>query len=112
MKDQSQRIIFNTKNFCIVDSDFEEQAKAIFSDLKINVVTGFKFIGGFIGSGNDIEEWLIEKVQKWVSCVHSLASAAEEFPHSAHTVLTKSLQYEWGYIVQVVSGAENYLKIP
>ena len=84
------------KCFCIVDSDFEEQAKAIFSDLKINVVTGFKFIGGFIGSGNDIEKWLIEKVQKWVSCVHSLASAAEEFPHSAHTVLTKSLQHEWG----------------
>ena len=35
--------------FCIVDSDFEEQAKAIFSGLKINVVTGFKFIIGFIG---------------------------------------------------------------
>jgi len=47
--------------------------------------------------------------KKWVSCVHSLASAAEEFPHSAHTVLTKSLQHEWGYIMRVVSGAENYL---
>ena len=43
--------------FSIVDSDFEEQAKAIFSDIKINVVTGFKFIGGFIrGSWNDIEK--------------------------------------------------------
>ena len=50
---------------------------------------------------DDIEKWLIEKVQKWVSCVHSLASAAEEFPHSA------SLQHEWGYIMRVVSGAEN-----
>ena len=96
LKDQSQGITFNTKTcFCKVDSALEEQAKAIFSDLKINVVTGFKFIGGFRGSGNDIEKWLIEKVQKWVSCVHSLASAAEEFPHSAHTVLTKSLQHEW-----------------
>ena len=92
-----------------VDSNFQEQAKAIFSDLKINVVTGFKFIGGFIGSGNDIEKWLIEKVQKRVSCVHSLASAAEEFPHSAHTVLTKSLPHEWGYIMLGGSGVENYL---
>ena len=82
------RVLSSTRKcFYKVDSDFEEQAKAIFSDLKINVVTGFKFIGGFIGSGNDIEKWLIEKVQKWVSCVHSLALAAEEFPHSAHAVL-------------------------
>ena len=38
-----------------------------------------------------------------------MASAAEEFPHSAHIVLTKSLQHEWGYIMRVVSGAENCL---
>ena len=92
-------------------SRFRLRRAGIFSDLKINVVTGFKFIGGFIGSRNDTEKWLIEKVQKWISCVHSLASAAEEFPHSAHTVLTKSLQYEWGCIMRVVSGAEITLTL-
>ena len=54
------------------------------------------------------KKWLIEKVQKWVKCVHNIASVSKEYPHSAHTVFTKSLQHEWGYILRVVSGAELY----
>ena len=45
---------------------------------------------------------------KWVKSVNCLASAAEQFPHSAHTVLTKSLQHEWGYIQRIIVGAETY----
>ena len=44
---------------CIVHPDFEVQANNIFSKLNVNVVTGFKFIGGFIGSDCDTEKWLI-----------------------------------------------------
>ena len=53
-------------------------------------------------------KWLIEKVQKWLRCVHNIALVAKENPHSAHTVFTKSLQHEWGHIIRVVSGAELY----
>ena len=61
----------------------------------MNVVTGLKFIGGLIESDCDTENWSIEKVQKWVRCVHNKASVAKEYAHSAHTVFTKSLQHEW-----------------
>ena len=74
----------------------------------MNVITGFKFIGGFIGSDCDTEKWIFEKVQKWVRCIHKIASVVKEYPHSAHAVFTKSLQHEWGYILRVVSGAELY----
>ena len=40
---------------------------------------------------------------------YCLADAAVKYPHSAHTVLTKSLQHEWGYILRVVSESENFL---
>ena len=71
-------------------------------------MTGSKYVGGYVGSEQDLDEWLSEKVMKWVKSVNCLASAAEQFPHSAHTVLTKSLQHEWGYIQRIIVGAETY----
>jgi len=71
-------------------------------------VTGSKYVGGYVGSEQDLDEWLSEKVMKWVNSVNCLASAAEQFPHSAHTVLTKSLQHEWGYIQRIIAGTETY----
>ena len=85
-----------------------EEANLLFSKKSIKIVTGSKYVGGYVGSEQDLDEWLSEKVKKWVNSVKCLANAAEHFPHSAHTVLTKSLQYEWGYIQRIIAGAESH----
>ena len=79
-----------------MDPSYLEEANFLFSKKSIKIVTGSKYVGGYVGSEQDLDEWLSEKVVKWVNSVNCLASAAEQFPHSAHTVLTKSLQHEWG----------------
>ena len=77
----------------------------------MNVVTGFKFIGGFIGSDCDTEKWLIEKVQKWVRCVHNIASVSKEYPHSTHTVFTNPFSRN-GDIFYELSQEQNFISIP
>ena len=74
----------------------------------IKIVTGSKYAGGYGGSEQDLEEWLPENEKKWVNSVNCLSCAAEQFPHSAHIVLTKSRQHEWGYIQRIIASAKSH----
>ena len=40
----------------------ENEVAAIFGDLGIQVVTGHRFLGGFIGSHSERDEYVISKV--------------------------------------------------
>ena len=37
------------KSYLVVHADFIDEAKLIFADLNVNIVTGQRFLGGFIG---------------------------------------------------------------
>jgi len=51
------------KSYLVVHPDFVEEAKEMFKDLKVIVVTGQKFLGGFIGGLSDLTEWMEKKSQ-------------------------------------------------
>ena len=42
---------------------FVEKAQSLFADFKVNVVTGFRFLGGFIGDFQETETWINEKIK-------------------------------------------------
>ena len=46
-----------------VHPKFVEKAQSLFADFKVNVVTGFCFLGGFIGDFQETETWINEKNQ-------------------------------------------------
>ena len=96
-----------SKCFLVVAPQFLEEAKELFSSHGVQIVTGRKFLGGFIGKREDIESWLHKKVEQWDTCVQRLAHAAKSFPHEAFTALSKSLQNEWGYILRVTDETES-----
>ena len=81
--------------------DFVEIAKEKFKDLKLNIVTGYRFLGGFIGNEDDVNKWLNQKVDVWVKSVEKLASVAQHEPQAAYVAFTKSLQCEWTFIQRV-----------
>ena len=99
------------KCYCIVHPDFEVQANNTFSKLNVNVVTGFKFIGGFIGSNCDTEKWLIEKVQKWVMCVLNIASVAKNI-RIPHIRFLQNPFSTSGVIFYELSQEQNIISIP
>ena len=68
-----------------MDPSYLEEANLLFSKKSIKIVTGSKYVGGYVGSEQDLDEWLSEKGMKWVKSVNCLASAAVS-TFSAHRV--------------------------
>ena len=73
----------------------------MFSDIGVKVVSGNRFLGGYVGDENGYIEFIEKKVKLWVSCVNSLATAARSQPQAAFASLLKSLQCEWLFLMRV-----------
>ena len=74
----------------------------MFHPLGVRVVTGHRFLGGFIGSNDDMLAYVSEKVCKWVSNVRMFADIASTQPQLAYTAFTRSLQHEWTFLLRVI----------
>jgi len=61
-----------TKSFVVVNEQWTGEAAAIFGDLGVQVVTRHRFLGGFIGSSSERDEYVISKVCRWVKHVDVL----------------------------------------
>ena len=57
----------------------------------IQVVTGHRFLGGFLGSLSKRDEYVMSKVCKWVEHVDVLAGTAVTQPQLAYAALPRSL---------------------
>jgi len=88
-----------TKSFVIVNEQWMGEAAAIFGDLGVQVVTGHRFLGGFIGSCSERDEYVMSKVCRWVEHVDVLTKAALTQPQLAYAVFSRSLQHEWTFLL-------------
>ena len=90
------------KSFVVVNKQWESDAAAVFGDLGVQVVTGDRFIGGFIGSCGERDEYVMYKVNRWVRYIDVLSEAASSQPQLAYAALSRSLQHEWTFLLRVV----------
>jgi len=83
------------------------------TNIHVKIVTGHRFLDGFIGSSEDIQSWIghVSKIDKWTQSVKKLSDAAKLEPHAAFVALSKSIQNEWLYVQRVVADSE-YAFIP
>ena len=65
------------------------------------MVTGHRYLGGYIGDKEAEGRWLAAKIKGWTEAVEILAGVAQKHPQSAYAVLQKSLQQEWAFMQQV-----------
>ena len=70
----------------------------------LKVVTGSRYLGGFIGEGETKKSWLEGKVAVWAESVETLAVVSCKHPQSAYAGLQKSLQQEWLFVQRVTPG--------
>ena len=91
-----------TKSFVVVDEQWRSEAVAVFGDLGVQVVTGHRFLCGFIVSHSEKDEYVIYKVHRWVGHFDVLAEAASTQPQLAYAALSRYLQYEWTFLLRVV----------
>ena len=93
-----------SKNVLIVAPKFVEKATAIFGDFGVQIVTGQRVLGGFIGSDLDKKAWLEQKISFWSQAIKKISDiAAKKDPQAAFIAVSKSLQNEWSYIQRVVN---------
>ena len=81
-----------------------ERAKAAFADLNFKVVTGSRYLGGFVGEAAAQASWVEDKASSWAEAVGELAVVAKRFPQTAYAGLQKSLQQEWQFVQRVTPG--------
>ena len=77
-------------------------AREVFGDLGVQVVTGHRFLGGFIEDSGDRQNFVLQKVLQWSGHVRTLAAVASSQPQAAFAALTKSLQSEWLFSLRVI----------
>ena len=68
----------------------------------MKVVSGSRFLGGYIGDDHGRKEYVKMKVQSWVDSVYCLSDAAKQQPQAAYAALVKSIQCEWIFLQRVV----------
>ena len=92
----------------IVHPSFLGEATRLFGDVGIRVVTGSRFLGGYIGNEEGKRSFLDEKVKVWTNSLLKLSEAAISQPQAAFAAVTKSLQCEWGFIQRVISSSSDF----
>lgn len=71
-------------------------------ELQFQHKAGARYVGGFVGTEEARQEWLLPQIQNWIYGVEKLASVAKRYPQTAYAGLVKSLQTEWTYLQRVV----------
>ena len=90
------------KTVLVVGPSFVNQATSMFSDLGIKVVSGSRFLGGFVGEHSMASDYVTQKVKMWVDCVKRLSDVAKLQPQAAHAAVSRSLQFEWSFLQRVI----------
>jgi hypothetical protein len=99
------------KSILIVAPAMVEEARRIFTGrLKVKVVTGARFLGGFVGEESERSAYVAAKTKEWVAMTTKLADIAELQPQAAYTAFRLSLSAQWSYLLRVVPGAHTELK--
>ena len=71
------------------------------------MVTGHRYLGGYIGDKEAEGRWLAEKIKGWAESVEILAGASCKHPQSAYAGLQKSLKQEWAFVQRLTLGVGN-----
>ena len=79
--------------FVVQPSDLQK-ANELFCDLGVKVVTGSKFLGGFVGDKSLAAGFVSDKVKAWCHCIQRLSDVATMEPQASFAALTRSLQFK------------------
>jgi hypothetical protein len=91
-----------TKSILIVRQHNLKEARLRFPAFRVK--TGNRYLEGFIGEEEALNEWLGKKTKFWTEAVTDLTSVTQAFPQAAYSGLQKSLQQEWQFVQRVTKG--------
>ena len=85
-----------SKTILIVKKRFEAKAKAIFGKSRIKISTrGERHMRAVVGSERFKDDYVSNKVEKWVQDIEQLSNIAKEEPQSALSSFTRAIFHRW-----------------
>ncbi len=91
-----------TKSIAICPEPQQPAAKTHLQGLDLEFLLGSRYLGGYIGDKDGIEDWIKPKIQAWIQGIADLAKVARRFPQTAFAGMSKSYQQEWAFLQRVV----------
>ena len=98
-----------SKMILVVTPQFVDRAKERFKEFGVQVLTGHRLLGGFIGSASENlkSSWVLKKIDAWTQYIQKISKVAKYDPQSAFIAVSKSLQNEWSFIQRVINVDDN-----
>ena len=93
-----------TKRILVVAPGNVARAEEFFRGMGLKVVTGHRYLGGYIEDRESEGRWLVDKITGRAESVDTLAGFSRKHPQSAYAGLQKSIQQEWVFVHQVTPG--------
>ena len=88
-----------------------ELAREIFHDTGIQITTsGERHLGAVIGSSAFREEYINEKIDKWIEDIKELANIGKDEPQLAYAAYNKSLCMRWNFIQRTIPNIELHFE--
>ena len=101
-----------SKSWLIVKENEIERAKEIFHETGLNITThGQKYLGGFLGTEEAINEYVNELVDDWVSQLDVLVQIAKSEPQAAYTGFTSGFKHKMTYYIRTIPNIASNLKV-
>ena len=93
-----------TKSILVVSEHNVPRATEYFRGMGMKIVTGSRYLGGFVGERGTERKWVKTKVEGWAESVKMFTGVAHKHPQSVYAGLQKSLQQEWAFVQWVTPG--------
>ena len=90
-----------TKSLLVVSPQNFLRAEAFFRGYGLHIVTGRRYIGGFVGTNLAQDSCLGGNVEVWRNLVATSAVVARRHPQTAYVGLKNSLHQEWTFVQHV-----------
>jgi len=98
----------SAKTYLVVKPALLDDARAIFEGTGVNIVAGaHRDLGAAIGALPETQNYVREKVEKWIQRVEGLARVAAVHPHAAYAAYVAALSHTWTFTQRTMSGISH-----
>ena len=87
-----------------------EECRQLFGTSINMTLEGKRHLGAALGSNNFKEEYINEKVQKWVANIEALGEIAKSEPHAAYAAYLHAEQHKYTYFKRTIADISQNLK--
>ena len=100
-----------SKSWLVVKESEFNRAIEIFDKTNINITTeGQKYLGGFLGTDEAVQDYVEELVNDWVAQLDILSSIAKSEPQAAYTGFTSGFKHKMTYYIRTIPNIADKLK--